>query len=37
MDSPHLFEPQKLHLGVLAANLNPFALKKTMTITNAPS
>lgn len=28
MDSPHLFEPQKIHLGVLAAHLNPFALKK---------
>jgi len=28
MDSSHLFEPQKLHLGVLSANLNPFDLKK---------
>ena len=28
MDSPYLFEPQKLHLGVLSANLNPFDLKK---------
>jgi len=30
MDSPHLFEPQKVHLAVLAANLNPFALKKAL-------
>lgn len=28
MDSPHLFEPQKLHLGVLSSTLNPFDLKK---------
>jgi hypothetical protein len=28
MDSPHLFEAQKIHLGVLVAKLNPFALKK---------
>jgi len=40
MDSPYLFEPQKLHLGVLSANLNPFDLKKLIdhhqkTILNA--
>ena len=28
MDSPHLFEPQKLHLAELFYNHNPFALKK---------
>ena len=28
MDSPHLFEPQKIHLAVVLANLDPFALKK---------
>lgn len=30
MDSPHLFEIQKTHLGVRFANLDPFALKKLL-------
>lgn len=28
MDSPHLLDLQKIHLAVMAAKLNPFALKK---------